>query len=51
MDEGLKHDHLEVLRCHWKPRGHESKAQEANALQLSAVANYEEEHTSEDSYF
>ena len=51
MDEGLKHDHLEVLRCHWKPRGHESKAQEANALQLSAIANYEEEATSEDSYF
>ena len=51
MDEGLKHDHLEVLRCHWKPRGHESKAQEANALQLSAIANYEEEPTSEDSYF
>ena len=25
MNEGLKHDHLEVLRCHWKPRGHESK--------------------------
>ena len=51
MDEGLKHDHLKVLRCHWKPRGHESKAQEANALQLSAIANYEEEPTSEDSYF
>ena len=26
-------------------------AQEANALQLSAIANYEEEPTSEDSYF
>lgn len=38
-------------RCLRKARGHESKAQEANALQLSAIANYEEEPTSEDSYF
>ena len=31
MDEGLKHDHLEVLRCHWKPRGHERKTSPGGA--------------------
>jgi len=31
MDEGLEHDHLEMLRCHWKPRGHESKTNPGGA--------------------
>ena len=31
MDEGLKHDHLEMLRCHWKPRGHERKTSPGGA--------------------
>ena len=31
MDEGLTHDNLEMLRCHWKPRGHESKTNPGGA--------------------
>ena len=31
MDEGLTHDNLEMLRCHWKPRGHERKTSPGGA--------------------